>query len=609
MLLTPVSCQDLFLAPHLSTAEQHWVKYASSDCGYTDIAKPWCEGQSVDECKATCSNRTGCGGFNYPHGVLKRFNCLDKKASSTVDLYVLEPAVKLPEFWPIPSSYTQGSDDAEIVPSETFFVGDNLPKTLTDAFARQLPLLFPHHTKHASIVARLSQKGSQQATLSGLRVSVESDDESHPQLETDESYSLNVPTSGEATLSAKTVYGAMRGLETFSQLVQFDFNSETYGVHSTPWAIEDAPRFPWRGLMLDTSRHFQSLASIRKIIDSLVYAKLNVLHWHMSDSQSFPMQSITHPKLWEGSFSPQERYLQADIADMVEYARARGVRVMIEFDMPGHAGSWCKGYPEVCPSSSCTQPLNVASNATWDLITDLLSEVTTGVKGSAPLMKDNYVHLGGDEVDTSCWSKTPSIASWLSEQNMTADEGYAYFVKRAAEIVLQQGHRPVQWVEVFDHFGAQLDKKTVVHVWKAKSTLNAVVAAGYNALINNSPGADSWYLDHEKIKWDAIYGNEPCADIPDASQCALVLGGQGEMWGERVDVSDLEGTVWPRLAAIAERLWSPRAATDAALASGDAERRLEVFRCLLNRRGIGAAPVSNSQARSGPSGPGSCYSQ
>ena len=330
----------------------------------------------------------------------------------------------------------------------------------------------------------------------------------------------------------------------------------------------------------------------------------------MSDSQSFPMESKSSPKLWEGAWSTAERYTQADIASVVEYARLRGIRTMVEFDMPGHAAAWCKGYPEVCPSASCTQPLNVASNATFDLIERLLGEMTGG-KQSAPgrpsgLFPDDFLHLGGDEVDTSCWSSTPAIASWLKARNMSPDDGYAYFVKRAASIALSQGRRPVQWVEVFDHFGKKLDNRTVVHVWKDKSTLQTVVAAGYNALINNSPGDNSWYLDHLNIPWTAVYGNEPCSEIPDQKQCELVLGGQGEMWGETVDTSDLEQTVWPKLAAIAERLWSPRAAisdTDAAHA------RIEAFRCLLNRRGIRAAPVNNANARTSPPGPGGCYDQ
>lgn len=361
--------------------------------------------------------------------------------------------------------------------------------------------------------------------------------------------------------------------------------------------------------MIDTSRHFQTLESIRSVVDSLPYAKLNVLHWHMSDSQSFPMQSKKRPLLWKGAWSPQERYLQSDIADIVEYARKRGVRVMVEFDVPGHAGSWCTGYPEVCPSATCTQPLNVANNATFELIEDLLSEMT-GNRASTPgnpspgLFKDNFIHLGGDEVNTGCWTKTPSVAAWLEQQGMTADQGYAYFVKRAADIAIAQGHKPVQWSEVYDHFKTQLAKETIVHIWKGVTNVTEVVADGYQVLLNVGYNSKSWYLDNLGVKWDAVYSNEPCAGVPD-DLCPLILGGHGEMWGETVDASDIEQTVWPRLSSIAERLWSPRKYTD----TNDALRRIESFRCLLNRRGVRAAPVTNGNARSAPSGPGSCYKQ
>jgi N-acetyl-beta-hexosaminidase len=176
------------------------------------------------------------------------------------------------------------------------------------------------------------------------------------QLETDESYTLDIPASanGQISITAPTVYGAMHALETLSQLVTYDFDTEGYAVAAVPWSIADAPRFPHRGLMVDTARHFETLSAIRGMIDSLPYSKINVLHWHMSDSQSFPMESKTHPRLWKGAFSDQERYTQADIASVVEYARLRGVRVMVEFDMPGHAGSWCKGYPEVIRSPLAT---------------------------------------------------------------------------------------------------------------------------------------------------------------------------------------------------------------------------------------------------------------
>ena len=511
--------------------------------------------------------------------------------------------------WPQPKSSDAGATTGLRIDATNFaFKYESAASpTLAAAFERYKALMFPHAVAAADL--RLAPGGA--AALSEVLVTVAEVDESHPQLETDESYSMQIGDDGSAKLDAATIYGAMHGLETLSQLVVFDFETQAYTLGAgTPISIDDAPRFPHRGLMIDTARHFETLAAIRSMVDSLPYAKVNVLHWHMVDSQSYPFQSKTYPKLWDGAYSDQERYTQADIAAVVEYARLRGVRVMVEFDMPGHAGSWCKGNPEVCPSASCREPLNVAADATWKLIESVLGECTGG-KASAPgkpsgLFPDNFLHLGGDEVNTNCWTKTPSVKSWLDARNYTADQGYAYFVNRTAAIALSQGRRPVQWVEVFDHFGSSLPKEVIVHVWKDKSTLVPVVEAGYDALINNSPGSDSWYLDHLNIKWDACYGNEPCSAITDDKLCAKhVLGGQGEMWGETVDTSDFEQTVWPKMAAIAERLWSPRAVNNATAA----QPRLEQFRCLLNRRGIRSAPVNNANARSAPPGPGSCTVQ
>ncbi|KAJ1410596.1 putative beta-hexosaminidase [Ochromonadaceae sp. CCMP2298] len=174
----------------------------------------------------------------------------------------------------------------------------------------------------------------------------------------------------------------------------------------------------------------------------------------------------------------------------------------------------------------------------------------------------------------------------------------------------QQGRTPVQWVEVFEHFGASLDQNTVVHVWKEKSTLDGVLAAGYNALLSNE---DMWYLDHLATTWDVMYANEPTDGLAPTSDPSLILGGESCMWGETVDASDLMNTVWPRAAAVAEVLWSPYEKVHSlpgnAIDFASAEARLETFRCLLTQRGIGAAPVTNTQARYQPLAPGSCFAQ
>ena len=181
---------------------------------------------------------------------------------------------------------------------------------------------------------------------------------------------------------------------------------------------------------------------------------------------------------------------------------------------------------------------------------------------------------------------------------MSGDDGYAYFVQRAAALALAQGRRPVQWSEVFDHFKTALPAPTVVHVWKDVTNVTEVVAAGYDVLRNVGYDATSWYLDNLGVNWTAVYANEPCHDIPSDALCAKVLGGHGEMWGETVDASDLEQTVWPKLAAIAEKLWSPRAMTAAADAA-----YLEWSTSDACSTRIAAPPAENADARSAPAGP------
>jgi len=283
----------------------------------------------------------------------------------------------------------------------------------------------------------------------------------------------------------------------------------------------------------------------------------------------------------------------------VEFARKRGVRVIPEFDVPGHAGSWCVGYPGVCPSPSCTQPLNPATEDAFDLMTSFFGELTGDNGRTNSIFFDNFFHLGGDEVDTSCWTETPFINNWLNQNNYTANDAYMYFVERAHQIVIAQGRYPINWEEVFLNFGNKLDPETIVHIWLDHATLAAVVAAGYRGILSNN---DVWYLDHLSTTWWQVYLNDPYQNITEPKEQALVLGGEVCQWGETVDTSDCLQTIWPRAAAAAERLWSAAEVNDLSLALP----RLMWFRCLLNQRDIAAAPVNNDFARSSPAGPGPC---
>ncbi|GMP22314.1 hypothetical protein CsSME_00000388 [Camellia sinensis var. sinensis] len=411
---------------------------------------------------------------------------------------------------------------------------------LKDGFSRLLDVVQAAHVVDGNF-----SHFDQSVLLQGIHVVIFSlNDEL--QYGIDESYKLSIPAAGNpvyAHLEAQTVYGALHGLQTFSQLCHFNFTTRVIEVHQVPWNIIDQPRFSYRGLLIDTSRHYQPLPMIKKVIDSMAYTKLNVLHWHIVDSQSFPLEIPSYPKLWFGAYSISERYAMADAAEIVSYAQRRGINVLAEIDVPGHALSWGTGYPSLWPSKDCQQPLDVSNEFTFKVIDGILSDFSK-------IFKFKFVHLGGDEVDTSCWAITPHVKKWLG--------------------------------------GGVAER---------------VVAAGLRCIVSNQ---DKWYLHYLDTTWPEFYMNEPLTNITNPKQQELVIGGEVCMWGEHIDGSDIEQTIWPRAAAAAERLWSPydNLAKDPRQITG----RLAHFRCLLNQRGVAAAPLAGP-GRVAPQDPGSCYMQ
>ncbi|XP_078429452.1 beta-hexosaminidase 1 [Wolffia australiana] len=503
----------------------------------------------------------------------------------------------LPLLWPQPMEFRHGNETLSVDPKLEFRVvgaGSN-SSILAEALERYRGIVFRHRTK-----------SSPRPTfdLGRLTIVVSSDSE-ELQLGVDESYTLFVagrnPLSivAEATIEANTIYGAIRGLETFSQLCSFNFKTKEVQVHKAPWYINDKPRFTFRGLLIDTSRHYLPVNVIKQVIDSMSYAKLNVLHWHIIDEQAFPLEVPSYPDLWNGSYTKWERYTIEDAYDLVEYAKRRGVNIMPEIDVPGHAESWGIGYPDLWPSPICREPLDVSQEFTFSVISGILQDMHN-------IFPFELFHLGGDEVNTECWSSTIHVKQWLENKNMTEKDGYQYFVLRAQQIAAAQNRTPVNWEETFNIFGDKLHPQTVVHNWWGPGVCPKVVAKGLRCIMSNQ---GQWYLDHLDVPWEDFYISEPLEGIVDPSQQELVIGGEVCMWGETADTSDIQQTIWPRAAAAAERLWSPRAATTGGDLNAIVLPRLEYFRCLLNRRGVAAAPVTNSLARKPPIGPGSCFVQ
>eukprot|EP01087_Luapelamoeba_hula_P020254 TRINITY_DN6880_c2_g1_i1.p1 TRINITY_DN6880_c2_g1~~TRINITY_DN6880_c2_g1_i1.p1 ORF type:complete len:528 (-),score=69.30 TRINITY_DN6880_c2_g1_i1:46-1605(-) len=486
--------------------------------------------------------------------------------------------------WPQPQSVSLGATTRQVSPAFSF-KAQHSSADLQEAFDRYTALIFTHRVKGELGDAPL---------LNALSVQVHN--LTAPlQLGTDESYRLSVPVVGDASLEAETYYGALKGLETFSQLVQYNFSASTYGISQTPWVIKDSPRFPHRGVLVDTSRHFEPMAMLRRIIDSLSYAKFNVLHWHITDIQSFPFQSAKLPRFTMAAYSMSERFSPEDVQDLVEYARKRGVRVMMEIDVPGHAGSWCAGYPEVCPSPQCNMPLDPSSNATWTIMRTLLEELIS-------LVPEGLFHLGGDEVDMSCWTSVPHVAQWIKAHTTDNLGAYRYFVNQAHTMVQAKGRTPINWDEVYANFGTTISNDTIIHVWRNEAYVQNATRDGFRVLV--SPDGP-WYLDGLSTTWQQMYALEPANGITNHAQAARILGGEACMWGETVDASVIMPTIWPRAAAVAERLWSDVSVNNATTA----EPRYAWFRCLLDQRGIEAGPSKNTQARTAPSGPGSCYAQ
>ncbi|BFG22595.1 hypothetical protein CerSpe_088690 [Prunus speciosa] len=506
--------------------------------------------------------------------------------------------------WPLPFEFTFGNKTLSVHPQLSLVVGGNGGNSsiLRLGFDRYKAIIFKNSHGVSSFDRIRGMRLSYDVTK--LKVVVHSDSEDL-QLGVDESYTLFVQKKdgqsivGEATIEANTVYGALRALETFSQLCTFDYGSKSVQVYRAPWYIRDSPRFAYRGLLLDTSRHYLPVDVIKQVIESMSYAKLNVLHWHIIDRESFPLEIPSHPKLWKGSYTKWERYTVEDALEIVSFAKTRGINVMAEVDVPGHAESWGAGYPNLWPSTSCKEPLDVSKSSTFDVVSGILTDMRK-------IFPFELFHLGGDEVNTTCWSSTQHVKQWLQQHNMTTKDAYQYFVLKAQEIAISKNWTPVNWEETFNTFPTKLNPKTVVHNWLGPGVCPKAVAKGFRCIFSNQ---GVWYLDHLDVPWEDTYNAEPLEGINDVSQQKLVLGGEVCMWGETADTSDVQQTIWPRAAAAAERLWSRREATSSRNGNLTALPRLQYFRCLLNRRGVQAAPVTNFYARSPPIWSGSCYDQ
>jgi hexosaminidase len=370
----------------------------------------------------------------------------------------------------------------------------------------------------------------------------------------DESYRLDI-TEKHARLTSPTPLGVLRGLETFLQLVEP--GAQNFGAAAV--TIDDKPRFPWRGMHLDVSRHWMPVAVVKRNIAGMAAVKLNVFHWHLSDDQGFRVESKLYPKLQQLG-SDGQYYTQDQIRDIVAFARERGIRVVPEFDVPGHSTSWIVAYPELASAAGQYQ---IERNwgvfdPTMDPTREYTYQFLDGFIGEmAQLFPDQFFHIGGDEVNGKQWKSEQHILDFMREHQLKNNqELQAYFNKRIQAIVAKHGKRMEGWDEILN---PDLPKDIVIQSWRGQKSLAEAARLGYSGLLSTG-----YYLDHIEPA-SVLYMVDPLekesASLTDEEKSS-VLGGEVCMWAEYVSAENVDSRIWPRTGAIAERLWSPQEVRD-----------------------------------------------
>jgi hexosaminidase len=385
-----------------------------------------------------------------------------------------------------------------------------------------------------------------------------------PHLGMDESYVLTVTPQG-ATLEAAEPWGALRGMETFLQLVAPGMATQ---YRAPAVVVKDRPRFEWRGLMLDSGRHFLTVDTIKRTLDGMAAVKLNTMHWHLTEDQGFRIETKRYPELHRMG-SDGLYYTQAEVKDLIAYAAERGIRVYPEFDMPGHTVSWYVSHPEL---ASAPGPYQIERrwgvfDPTLDPSKEELYRLLDGFLGEmAALFPDPFLHIGGDENRGKQWDASERLQAFKKQKGLkTNHDLQAYFNRRLSKIVTSHGKQMMGWDEILH---PELPKDTVIHSWRGQESLGEAAKQGFRGVLSNG-----YYID---LIWsaDRHYATDPMDKgvdrLPQDAQ-ARILGGEATMWSEFVSNETIDSRVWPRTAAIAERLWSPREVKDV----GDMYARLD----------------------------------
>src|SRR6266850_3224184 len=468
---------------------------------------------------------------------------------------------------PVPASVQMQAGRLPITSSFKVMVKSYADDRLRGGIARMLRRLA------GRTVLSLAAGPATDESAATLVIQCERAGEAVPSLNENESYSLEV-TEKQARLAAPTVVGALRGLETFLQLLQGDRD----GYFLPGIRIQDQPRFAWRGLLIDVGRHYEPMEVLKRNLDGMAAVKLNVLHWHLTEDQGFRVESKKFPKLHQMG-SDSLYYSQEQVREIIDYARERGIRVVPEFDIPGHSTSWLVGHPEL---GSAPGPYTIERGAgIFEPALDPTREpvykfLDTFFGEMAALFPDAYIHIGGDENQGKQWDRNPQIQAFMKDKGIKDNHGIQdYFNQRILKILQKHGKKMIGWEEVLQ---PELPRDVVIHSWRGPASLAEAAKKGYDGILSAGYYIDLIFPASDHYRADPI----PADSTLTPEEAKQVLGGEATMWGEWVSPETIDSRIWPRTAAIAERLWSPRTVTDV----DDMYRRLAVISRQLEELGL-----------------------
>nr|CAH8852762.1 unnamed protein product [Trichobilharzia regenti] len=395
-----------------------------------------------------------------------------------------------------------------------------------------------------------------------------------PYYSMDESYTLNI-SQNTLYIESHEIWGTLHALETILQsLYKARHNQNVMFI----CRIEDSPRFPHRGMMIDTARHYLTIETIQNVIDALSMMKMNVLHWHMTDDEAFPYDSSVYPELSSGgAYYPHLFVYEKDeIESIIEYARIRGVRVMVEFDTPGHTLSWGASHPELLSGISHDGPLKPVGEEVWTFLSNLFREILS-------VFPHSFLHLGGNKYDRHSWQEDIEIQNFMEQNGFDQDYNKLenHYFEQLTGIIQNiaansGGITPVVWQEVFEN-GFRGNANTVIHVANQSNWENlvkSITSTGGYRVINSACWQE---IDNDFARnGEKLYNCDPTKFEGTDEETGLVIGGEALIWGTYIDDISLFIEAWPLTAVVAERLWSHNAND-----FGEFLKRLEEFRCRM----------------------------